>query len=93
MMGNIFCTRQRIESSSLEKAAEPKWATVIVIKFDWDHINETGLLLDLQNKAWKTSRPLNPNPSRTILKDVLRPTAETEQDNYYILQIHDMICQ
>lgn len=35
----------------------------------------------------------NPNPSRDILKDVFRPTAEAEQDNYYILQTHDMICQ
>lgn len=93
MMGNIFCTRQRIGSSSLERAAEPKRATVIVIKSDRDHINKTGPRPDLQNKAWKTSRPFNPNPSRTILKDVLRPTAEAEQNNYYILQIHDMICQ
>lgn len=43
MMGNIFCTRQRIGSSSLERAAEPKRATVIVIKSDRDHISETGL--------------------------------------------------
>lgn len=93
MMGNIFCTRQRIGSSSLESAAEPKRATVIVIKSDRDHINEAGPLPDLQNKARKTSLPFNPNPSRTFLKDVFRPTAEAEQDNYYILQIHDMICQ
>lgn len=33
-------------------------------------------------------RQLQPEP----LKEVLRPTAEAEQDNY-ILQIHDMICQ
>lgn len=94
MMGNIFCTRQRIgSSSSLERPAEPKRTTVIVIKSDRNHINEAGARPDLQNKAWKTSRALNPNPSRTILKDVFRPTAEAEQDNYYILQIHDMMCQ
>lgn len=92
-MGNIFCTRQGIGSSSLERAAEPKRTTVIVIKSDRDHINETGTRPDLQNKAWKTSRSYNPNPSRTNLKDAFRPTAEAEQDNYYILQIHDMICQ
>ncbi|KAM7370159.1 hypothetical protein PAMP_011437 [Pampus punctatissimus] len=93
MMGEHFCTRQGIGSSSLERVAEPKRATVIVIKSDQDHINEAGPRPDLQNKAWKTSRSFNPNPSRTILRDVFRPTAEAEQDNYYILQIHDMICQ
>lgn len=60
MMGNIFCTRQKIGSSSLEKAAETKRATVIVIKSDRHHINETGAQLDLRYKAWKTSRPLKP---------------------------------
>lgn len=93
MMGNIFWTRQKIGSSSLERAAETKRATVIVIKSDQHHINETGAQLDLRYKEWKTSRPLKPNLSRTILRDFFRPTAEAEQDKYYILQIHDMICQ
>lgn len=47
-----FWTRQRIGSSSLESAAKPKQAMVIVIKSDQDHINKTGPLPDLRNKLF-----------------------------------------
>lgn len=93
MMGIISSTRQGIGSSSLGRAAEPERAMVIVIKSDRDHINMAGLGWTSRGTRGKQAVLFNPNPSRTIHRDVLRPTAEAEQDNYYIVQIHDMTCQ
>lgn len=52
-MGNIFCTREGIGSSSLERAAEPKRAIVIVNNSDPDHINEASPQPNLRTKRGK----------------------------------------